>query len=104
MTNPNPLNAEALPKKGPGRPKGSCNKFTGDLRKAILAATDSYIDEETGKQGVVVWLESMRDDYPKAFMQMVARLIPLQVTGSEDAGSTPIKIVISAATADDKRD
>ena len=104
MSNLNPETEGKLPKRGPGRPKGVPNKFTGDLRKAILAATDSYVDEETGKQGVVVWLESMRDDYPKAFMQMVARLIPLQVTGSEDAGSTPIKIVISAATADDQRD
>ena len=95
-----PTNSSDLPKRGPGRPKGSVNKFTGDLKAAILAATDSYENEE-GKKGAQAWLEDMRRDYPKTFMQMVARLIPLQVAGSDDPKSLPINIVISAATHDD---
>ena len=103
--NPNPpTNSSDLPKRGPGRPKGVPNKFTGDLRAAILAATDSYENEE-GRKGTLEWLISMREAYPKTFLQLMGRLIPQITTITGDSSLPAIRVVFEQPkSSDDSND
>ena len=50
---------------GGGRPKGSVNRVTNDLRQLILRAVD--------KKGGVKWLDGLTDDQ---LIRLVARVIP----------------------------
>jgi hypothetical protein len=92
MSNLNPETEGKLPKRGPGRPKGVPNKFTGDLRAAILASADSYEDPETGKRGVIAYLEQLRDSYPKSYCGLLARIIPQITQISGDPSLPAIRI------------
>jgi hypothetical protein len=65
-----------------GRQKGTPNKLTGALKDMILSALD--------KAGGVDYLLTQADDNPTAFLTLVGKVLPLQVTG-EDGG--PIETV-----------
>lgn len=69
---------------GPGRPKGSHNKVTRELKDMILGALD--------KAGGVEYLQAKAETHPAAFLALVGKVLPLQVTGDKDAPLT-IKIV-----------
>lgn len=69
------------PNAGKGRKKGVPNKFTGALKDMILAALDSA--------GGVKYLETQANNNPTAFMGLVGKVLPLQVTGE---GGSPIQI------------
>jgi hypothetical protein len=71
---------KGTPKTG-GRKKGTPNKDTGDLRAMILEALTN--------KGGVAYLEKQADENPKAFLSLVGRVLPLQVTGE---GGGAIKI------------
>lgn len=66
---------------GKGRVKGVPNKTTGKVKEMILAALD--------KKGGVDYLVEQADQNPVAFMALVGKVLPMQVTG-EDGG--PIKV------------
>lgn len=69
---------------GPGRPKGSQNKVPTELRQMILTALD--------KAGGIEYLARQADKNPKAFLSLLGRVLPMQVTG-ESGG--PISITFT---------
>lgn len=56
---------------GPGRPKGSPNKISGQLREMILQAL-SHV-------GGVKYLARQANETPSAFLALIGRIIPLQI-------------------------
>jgi len=77
---PSAAGRKVAPKKGPnrgnagkGRPPGSPNKENKQLREMILEALE--------KNGGVGYLAGQAKENPKAFLSLLARVLPLQVTG-----------------------
>ncbi len=76
---------------GPGAPKsggrqtGTPNKIGADVRAMVLAALD--------QAGGVGYLVAQAHENPKAFLTLVGRIIPTQITGPGD------KDLIPSATA-----
>ena len=64
------------PKLG-GRQKGTPNKTTTAIKDMIVFALD--------RVGGVDYLEKQANDNPKAFLALLSRVLPLQVTGDIDA-------------------
>ena len=60
------------PRAGMGRPPGSVNKTTASMRELLLGALD-----EAGGQA---WLAKQANENPQAFMQLLGKLIPADVT------------------------
>ncbi len=79
---------------GPGRPKGSVNKMTVDLKTMILGALD--------EAGGVDYLVRCAND-PKtasAFLTLVGKVLPLQVNANFQGQMTVTRIELVAL--DDK--
>jgi hypothetical protein len=68
--------------KGPGRPKGKPNKLTQDIKAMILAALD--------KAGGEKYLLKQANDNPTAFMTLLGKVLPTQISGDAD---NPVSIV-----------
>ena len=77
-------------KAGPGRPKGSPNKITADIKAAILAAFEEL--------GGAKYLQTVAMTKPEVFCGLLGKVLPTQVTG-EDGG--PITIKVSTGIARD---
>lgn len=60
-----------------GRAKGTPNKTTAALKDMILAALD--------RKGGVDYLEAQAEANPTAFLTLIGKVLPLQVTGDRDA-------------------
>lgn len=71
---------------GKGRPKGSLNKtcVSRDVRQMALNALHSKGGEE--------YLARQADENPKAFMALLARLIPTRVEGDAE---NPLRVIHS---------
>jgi len=65
-----------------GRQKGSPNKITAQLKDMILQALD--------ESGGVEYLKQTAIDHPAAFMTLLGKVLPLQVTGD---GGGPVVLV-----------
>jgi hypothetical protein len=72
----------------PGRKKGQVNKTTALLKDAILKAAEAA----GGKGGTVAYLTDQATDNPAAFMGLLGKVLPLQVTG-EDGGPVRVGVV-----------
>ena len=59
-----------------GRKKGTPNKVTGQLKEMILQALDGA--------GGVEYLKARAVDTPNAFLSLVGRVLPLQVSNDPD--------------------
>lgn len=68
---------------GKGRPKGSKNKATAALKDMILQALD-----EAHENGGVAYLKEQASKNPAAFLTLVGKVLPMQVTGE---GGGPIE-------------
>jgi hypothetical protein len=77
------------PKTG-GRQKGTPNKLTRTLKEAILEAAE----RAGGPNGTVGYLETQAVANPNAFMSLLGKVLPLQVTGADDAQGNPTELVI----------
>ena len=82
---------------GPGRPKGSTNKFT-DLKQAYLDVFEKIEKEGQKKEGGIKSLfewATKNDRNQGAFYQMIARMLPSNVDAdiSGDIGITLKKII-----------
>jgi hypothetical protein len=62
-------------REGAGRPKGSLDKGNAVLREMILEALE--------KSGGVDYLVEKAESHPQAFMGLIGKVLPLQVTGEE---------------------
>lgn len=75
-----------LPGPGPGRPKGSQNKTTALLKDAILRAAE----KAGGDDGIEGYLVQQAKEEPVAFMGLLGKVLPMQLTGD---GGGPIQAV-----------
>lgn len=67
----------ALGRKTGGRQIGTPNKLNGDVRGLILAALT--------QAGGVDYLARQANEQPVAFMNLIGKVLPLQVTGANGA-------------------
>ena len=81
--------------RSPGRPKGSLNRTTAAVKDMILQALDG-----AHKDGGAGYLKQQAKDNPTAFMTLVGKVLPLQLTGD---GGGPIQTEnVSYADAPDE--
>lgn len=80
--------ARAAPKHrlppGPGRPKGSQNKTTTQLKEAILEAAELA----GGEDGLVGYLRMLAITNSSSFATLLGKVLPMQVTGADDGPVT----------------
>lgn len=60
---------------GPGRPKGKPNKLTRDVKEMVLTALNDA--------GGAEYLRRQADKNPGAFLVLVGKLLPKQLTGED---------------------
>ena len=77
-----------------GRKKGTPNKQTALIKDAIIEAAE----KAGGPNGMVGYLQRQADENPTAFLGLLGKIIPMQVTGDPDA---PIQIITGVPRADD---
>lgn len=70
---------------GKGRPKGRLNKNTAAIKDMILQALEN--------KGGVAYLQQQADDNPVAFMGLLGKIMPTQITG-EDGDAIRLTTVI----------
>ncbi len=75
---------------GPGRPKGSQSK--------IHALVKDMIAQALHEEGGVEYLRKQAREEPKAFLTLLGRILPLQVTGEGD-GPMTIQVVTGVPRA-----
>jgi hypothetical protein len=86
-------------KSGPGRPKGTPNKVTKELKEMILQALDNA--------GGVEYLERKANDprTASAFLTLVGKVLPMTIVGDKEnplAVVGRIELVAMAPNADGK--
>jgi len=74
----------------PGRPKGAPNKTTALLKDAIIKAAEAQGDGGNG--GLIGYCTFLARDEPKAFAQLLGKVLPMQVTGADDG---PVKLTVA---------
>lgn len=77
------------PNAGKGRVKGIPNRVTKELKDMILGALEA--------KGGQRWLQDQMDANPSAYMTLLGKIIPLQVTGKD--GAPLVQPVISVTIA-----
>jgi hypothetical protein len=75
---------------GKGRPKGAPNKLTKALKDAILEASE----RAGGQGGTVAYLQTQAIANPTAFLSLLGKVLPMQVTGPDDAEGNPTELVL----------
>lgn len=73
--------------RGKGRPKGSPNKITADLKRAILEAAEAA----GGPGGTVAYLTVQASANPASFLTLLGKVLPTTIAGDTD---NPIRHVI----------
>lgn len=63
------------PNAGKGRKKGVPNKTTAKIKDMIIQALDN--------KGGVAYLMNQADENPVAFMSLIAKVLPTQLTGDD---------------------
>lgn len=69
-----------------GSRKGIPNKVSGDLRAMIMGALDAA--------GGQAYLQKQADENPNAFMALIGKTLPKEVTGKDGKDLFPTKIKI----------
>jgi len=72
-----------------GRAKGQPNHLTKLLREAIPEAVERLGSDGRGKDGLVGWLMQTAKRYPEAYLKLLDRLLPIQISTE---GSTAVKV------------
>jgi hypothetical protein len=81
-----------------GRAKGTPNKTTALIKEAIIKAAEAVGEDMNGKGKLTGYCKFLARTEPKAFAQLLGRILPLQVTG-EDGGA--LQVVVQKFTADE---
>lgn len=71
-------------REGAGRKPGVPNKLSGDVRAMILGALEGA--------GGQAYLQRQADENPGAFMTLLGKVLPTQLTGA-DGGSLTLQVV-----------
>ena len=79
------------PNAGNGRPKGIPNKTTALLKEAIIKAAEAVGEDGKGRGALTGYCTFLARDEPKAFAQLLGKVVPMQVTG-EDGGALVVEI------------
>jgi len=74
---------KGTPKTGGGSRKGIPNKNSAQLKDMILQALD--------KAGGVSYLQAQATKSPAAFLTLIGKVLPMQVTGADDG---PLKVTV----------
>ena len=74
-------------RQGAGRPKGSVNKMSAELKEMILGAL-----EESGGQAYLV---EQAKSSPAAFMTLLGKVLPMTVASDPDSPLIPTGITIN---------
>lgn len=83
-----------------GRKKGSQNKITKALKEAILEAA-----EKSHPYGTVGYLKVQAKENPVAFMSLLGKVLPMQVTGPDGGAIRTItQVMLTAPGHDDSQD
>jgi hypothetical protein len=77
-----------------GRPVGTPNKTTTTLKDAILLAAQNA----GGPSGLVGYLEAQAAQNPQAFLPLLGKVLPLQLSGE---GGGPVVIVTGVQRAEE---
>lgn len=80
------------PAAGRGRKKGSVNKYNLDLKNMILKALS--------KSGGVKYLQEQADKNPAAFMTLLGKTMPKEVTGADGVPLIPTRVIIQLVGPD----
>lgn len=90
------------PKTG-GRKKGTPNKTTALLKDAIIEAARQAGNEldEGSKDGLISYLRVQAKETPTAFMPLLGKVLPMQVTGPPDANGNPTGLTVTFIKPDD---
>ena len=96
---PGPGRPKGTPKTG-GRKKGTPNKTTALLKDAILmAAEQAGVNEEP--RGLVGYLKAQAAMNPQAFLPLLGKVLPLQISGDPD---NPVQNVVELHIVDHRHD
>lgn len=76
------------PNAGKGRVKGVPNKTTKAVKDMILQALS-----EAHEDGGAGYLKQQSKDNPAAFLTLVGKVLPLQLTGGDDGG--PVRFILT---------
>jgi hypothetical protein len=79
------MEPKAAGNRGKGRKKGVPNKNTKLLKDAILMAAEKA-GNSIGKDGMVSYLEFQAKENPGGFMNLMGKVLPMQVNGSGTDG------------------
>jgi hypothetical protein len=82
----------ALGYKTGGRQKGTPNKMTALLKDAILQAAENA----GGEKGTVGYLTAQAKENPAAFMTLLGKVLPTQLTGDPD---NPVALIAGVELA-----
>lgn len=90
-----PAKGTRLP--GAGRKKGTPNKFTRDLKEAIIQAAN-----KANAGGLEAYLIEVAKNDPRTFVQLLGKILPLQL---EASGTVTLEaLVLEAARRRTERD
>jgi len=62
-----------------GRAKGTANKFTRDIKQAVLQAAANVGDEDYGGRGLVGYCEDLARHQQRACAALLGKLMPMQL-------------------------
>ena len=90
-------------REGAGRKKGSVAGSTKLLREAIIEAGEAVGFDGAGADGMVGYLKARAADSPTAFMQLIGKVLPMQVEGAGEGGEHVVvtKIELVAPSVND---
>jgi hypothetical protein len=77
-----------------GRSKGTPNKTTALLKEAIIRAAETVGEDMQGKGKLTGYCRFLAKTEPKAFAQLLGKVLPMQVTG-EDGGALKAEVQIT---------
>src|SRR6516162_11904243 len=72
-----------------GKPKGTLNKVTKDLKQAILGA----LEAAGGDEGSVGYLKRLAIENSSAFASLLGKVLPTTLAADESSGGVPVKMV-----------
>jgi hypothetical protein len=81
-----------------GRQKGTPNRTTALLKDAIILAAEQAGDDIDGG-GLVSYLKAQTTSNPSAYMSLLGKVLPMQITGA-NGGAVQVQQIITGVPRD----